>query len=57
LPFYGRTLNSFIDDLKKNPRYDAHKIKLDNLQKSAAAFEATGKNVKTLLDHRVAPEK
>ena len=43
--FYGRTLNGFIDDLKKNPRYDANKIKLDNLQKRAAAFEAAGKNV------------
>ena len=52
--FYGRTLNSFIDDLKKNPHYDANKINLDNLQKSAAAFEAAGKNVKTLLDRLVA---
>ena len=55
--FYGRTLNDFIDDLKKNPRYDANKIKLDNLQKSAATFEAAGKNVKTLLDHVVASGK
>jgi N-acetylated-alpha-linked acidic dipeptidase len=55
--FYGRTLNSFIDDLKKNPRYDANKINLNNLQKSAAAFEATGKNVKTLLDRTVASGK
>ena len=55
--FYGRTLSSFIDDLKKNPRYDAHKINLDNLQKSAAAFEAAGKNVKTLLDREVAAGK
>jgi N-acetylated-alpha-linked acidic dipeptidase len=52
--FYGRTLSSFIDDLKKNPRYDANKINLDNLQKRAAAFEVAGKNVKTLLDRRVA---
>jgi len=52
--FYGRTLNSFIEDLKKNPRYDAYKINLDNLQKSALAFEAGGKNVKTLLDRKVA---
>jgi N-acetylated-alpha-linked acidic dipeptidase len=55
--FYGRTLNDFIDDLKKNPRYDANKIKLDNLQKSAATFEAAGKNVKTLLEHVVASGK
>jgi N-acetylated-alpha-linked acidic dipeptidase len=55
--FYGRTLNSFIDDLKKNPRYDANKINLDNLQKRAAAFGAAGKNVKTLLDRMVASEK
>jgi N-acetylated-alpha-linked acidic dipeptidase len=55
--FYGRTLNDFIDDLKKNPRYDANKIKLDNLQKSAATFEATGKNAKTLLEHVVASGK
>ncbi len=55
--FYGRTLNSFIDDLKKNPRYDTHKINLDNLQKSAAAFEAAGKNVKTLLDRPIASGK
>jgi N-acetylated-alpha-linked acidic dipeptidase len=52
--FYGRTLNSFIDEIKKNPRYDANKINLDNLQKSASAFEAAGKNAKTLLDRKVA---
>jgi len=52
--FYGRTLNIFIDDLKKNPLYDANKINLDNLQKRAAAFEAAGKNVKTFLDRKVA---
>jgi N-acetylated-alpha-linked acidic dipeptidase len=55
--FYGHTLNSFIDDLKKNPRHDANKIKLDNLQKRAAAFEVVGKNVKTLLDRAVASGK
>ena len=55
--FYGRTLNNFIDDLKKNPRYDANKMKLDNLQKHAAAFEDAGKNVKTLLDRAVASGK
>jgi len=55
--FYGRTINSFIGDLKKNPRYDANKIKLDNLQESAAAFEAAGKNVKTLLDRMAASGK
>jgi N-acetylated-alpha-linked acidic dipeptidase len=55
--FYGRTLNSFIVDLKKNSRYDAHKINLDNLQKRAAAFESAGKNVKTLLDRAVASGK
>src|SRR6202030_3172555 len=52
--FYGRTLNSFIDDLKKNPRYEANKINLDNLQKSASAFEAAGKDLKILLDRKVA---
>jgi N-acetylated-alpha-linked acidic dipeptidase len=55
--FYGRTLNSFIVDLKKNSRYAAHKINLDNLQKRAAAFESAGKNVKTLLDRAVASGK
>jgi N-acetylated-alpha-linked acidic dipeptidase len=55
--FYGRALNSFLDDLKKNPRYNLNKIKLDNLQKSAAAFEAAGKNVKTLLDRAFASGK
>jgi N-acetylated-alpha-linked acidic dipeptidase len=55
--FYGHTLNSFIDELKKNPRYDATKINLDNLQKHAVAFEAAGKNVKALLDRVVASEK
>jgi N-acetylated-alpha-linked acidic dipeptidase len=55
--FYGRTLNSFIVDLKKNPRYDASKINLDNLQKRASAFESAGKNVKTLLDRAVASGK
>jgi N-acetylated-alpha-linked acidic dipeptidase len=55
--FYGRTLNSFIDDLKKNPRYDAGKINLDTLQKRANAFEVAGKNVKILLDRMVASGK
>jgi N-acetylated-alpha-linked acidic dipeptidase len=55
--FYGRTLSGFIDDLKKNPRYDASKINLDALQKRASAFEAAGKNVKTLLDRMVASGK
>jgi N-acetylated-alpha-linked acidic dipeptidase len=55
--FYGRTLNSFIDDLRKNPRYDAGKINLDTLQKRANAFEVAGKNVKTLLDRMVASGK
>ena len=55
--FYGRTLSSFIDDLKKNPRYDAGKISLDTLQKRASAFEAAGKSVKILLDRVVASEK
>jgi N-acetylated-alpha-linked acidic dipeptidase len=55
--FYGRTLNSFIVDLKKNPRYDASKINFDNLQKRASAFESAGKNVKTLLDRAVASGK
>jgi N-acetylated-alpha-linked acidic dipeptidase len=55
--FYGRTLDGFIEDLKKNPRYDATKIELDNLQKRATSFEAAGKNVKTLLDRLVASGK
>jgi N-acetylated-alpha-linked acidic dipeptidase len=55
--FYGRTLNGFIGDLKKNPRYDPTKIKLDNLQKSATTFEAAGKTVKILLDRLVASGK
>ncbi|HXO60905.1 MAG TPA: M28 family metallopeptidase [Candidatus Acidoferrales bacterium] len=55
--FYGRTLNSFIVDLKKNSRYDPHKINLDNLQKRAAAFESAGKNVKTLLGRALASGK
>lgn len=55
--FYGRTLNLFLDDLKKNPRYDASKINLQTLQQRAGAFEAAGKNVKTLLDRLVASGK
>jgi N-acetylated-alpha-linked acidic dipeptidase len=55
--FYGHTLNSFIDDLKKNPRYDAKKINLDTLQQRASAFEAAGKSVKTLLDRVIASGK
>src|ERR1700681_429367 len=55
--FYGRTLNGFIDDLKKNPRYDPKKINLDTLQKRSSAFEAAGKNVKILLDQMVASRK
>jgi N-acetylated-alpha-linked acidic dipeptidase len=55
--FYGRTLNSFIQDLKKNPRYEAKKTDLDTLQKRASAFEAAGKNVKSLLDRFVASGK
>jgi len=51
--FYGHTLNSFIDELKKNPRYDATKINLDNLQKHAAAFEAAGKTVRAFLNRLV----
>ena len=55
--FYGHTLNSFIEDLTKNPRYDAHKIKLEELKKSAAAFESAGKSVQTLLAAGVASGK
>jgi N-acetylated-alpha-linked acidic dipeptidase len=55
--FYGRTLNDFIDDLKKNPRYDAGKIKLDGLQKRAQEFAAAGENVRKLLDSAVASGK
>jgi len=55
--FYGHTVNSFIDELKENFRYDATKINLYNLQKQAAAFEAAGKTVKTVLDRVVASGK
>ena len=55
--FYGRTLSSFIEDLKKNPHYDAHKINLEKLQKSAGEFEAAGKNVQTLLERGVTTGK
>jgi N-acetylated-alpha-linked acidic dipeptidase len=55
--FYGHTLNSFIEDLTKNPRYDAHKIKLEELKKSAAAFESAGKSVQMLLASGVANGK
>ena len=51
--FYGRTLNDFFEDLKKNPRYDPNKIKLDALQKRAKDFEASGASVKRLLDAAV----
>ncbi|MDP9339220.1 MAG: M28 family metallopeptidase [Acidobacteriota bacterium] len=55
--FYGRTLGSFIDDLKKNSHYDASKIKLDDLQKRARDFQAAGESVKKLLDSAVASGK
>ena len=55
--FYGRTLNGFIDDLKKNPRYDAQKINLDALQRKAGEFEAAGTSVKKLLDKALASGK
>ena len=61
LPFdfglYGRTLGSFIDDLKKNPHYDAGKINLDDLQKRARDFQSAGESVKNLLDAAVASGK
>ncbi len=55
--FYGRTLGSFIEDLKKNPGYDANKIKLDDLQKRAREFQAAGESAKKLLDGAVAAGK
>ncbi|MDQ1410307.1 MAG: N-acetylated-alpha-linked acidic dipeptidase, partial [Acidobacteriaceae bacterium] len=55
--FYGHTLNNFLDDLKTNPRYDASKLHLNDLQKRASNFEAAGKSVKTLLDRAVASGK
>ena len=55
--FYGRTLNDFMDDLKRNPRYDAGKIKLDGLQKRAQEFAAAGESVRKLLDSAVATGK
>jgi N-acetylated-alpha-linked acidic dipeptidase len=55
--FYGRTLNGFIDDLKKNPRYDASKINLNGLQQRTQDFEAAGERVRKLLDPAVAAGK
>jgi N-acetylated-alpha-linked acidic dipeptidase len=55
--FYGQTLGSFIDDLKKNPRYDASKIKLDDLQRRARDFQSAGESAKKLLDGAVASGK
>ncbi len=55
--FYGRTVSDFIEDLKKNSRYDATKLKLDDLQRRAQAFESVGKNVRQLLDRAVAVGK
>jgi N-acetylated-alpha-linked acidic dipeptidase len=55
--FYGRTLGDFIDDLKRNPRYDANKLKLDGLQKRAEEFAAAGAEVRKLLDTQVAAGK
>jgi len=55
--FYGRTLAGFIDDLKKNPHYDAHKLNLDDLQKRARDFEAAGARVKTQMNSELAAGK
>jgi N-acetylated-alpha-linked acidic dipeptidase len=55
--FYGRTLGSFIDDLKKNPHYDSGKIGLDDLQKRAQEFAAAGEEVNKLLSAAVAAGK
>jgi N-acetylated-alpha-linked acidic dipeptidase len=55
--FYGKTLGSFIDDLRKNPRYDARRISLQSLQKRAREFEAAGEDVRKLLEHGVASGK
>jgi N-acetylated-alpha-linked acidic dipeptidase len=55
--FYGRTLGSFNDDLKKNPHYDSGKIGLDDLQKRAQEFAAAGEEVNKLLSAAVAAGK
>ena len=52
--FYGRTLADFIEDLKKNPHYDARKLNLDDLQKRARAFEAAGARAKKMMDNDLA---
>ena len=46
-----------MDDLKKNPRYDAGKIKLDGLQKRAQEFASAGENVRKLSRQRCSQRK
>jgi N-acetylated-alpha-linked acidic dipeptidase len=48
--FYGRTIDQFLDDLEKNPHFDAKKINLKDLHSLAQQFEAAGKEVWLLLD-------
>ena len=61
LPFdfgaYGRTLDGFLDDLKKNPSYDASKLKLTALETRAKEFAAAGDAVRKALDAGVASGK
>jgi N-acetylated-alpha-linked acidic dipeptidase len=58
LPFdfgaYGHTLSEFLDDLKKNPRYDVGKLNLTALQSRASDFAAAGESVRKLLAAAVA---
>ncbi len=51
--FYGRTLNDFIDDLKKNPHYNAKKLKLDNLQRHARDFQTAGELMKKQMEEHL----
>lgn len=55
--FYGKTLGGFIDDLKKNPSYDARRIDLQTLQKRAREFEGAGEDVRKLLERGVTSGK
>ncbi len=61
LPFdfgaYGRTLDGFLDDLKKNPSYDAGKLRLTALETRAKEFAAAGDAVRKTLDAGVASGK
>jgi N-acetylated-alpha-linked acidic dipeptidase len=52
--FYGRTISDFIEDLKKNPHYDAHKLNLEELQKRARDFAAAGARARKMMDNDLA---